>query len=329
MKKILFLLLFFLFIDVNASIVVMDASSGRVLYNKNMNDRKLIASTTKIMTSLIAIENSNLNKIIEVGNEIKGVDGSMIYLKVGDKITLNDLLYGLMLRSGNDAAMVVATHTLGYDEFVRKMNYKAIVLGMNNTSFENPHGLNYDTKNYSTAYDLAVLMRYAIKNDTFLKISGTKKYKDWYNKNKLLTDYKYAISGKIGYTKESGPVFVSCAKKDGKTLIVVSINEGDKFNLHKRLYEEYFDKYKLYKVLDKNSFSFKVKNSSSDHYYLVNDYYMLLTEKEKSILKIDINLNDYFNYVTIKLNDRNIHNEKLYKLSYKDRLNSIKAMLSF
>lgn len=327
MKKVIFLLLF-LFVRVNASIVVMDYNSGRVLYEKDMNERRLIASTTKIMTTLIALENSKLDYMIEIGDEVKSVDGSMIYLKVGDKLSLKDLLYGLMLRSGNDAAMSISTHTLGYDEFIRKMNYKAILLGMNNTTFENPHGLNYDTKNYSTAYDLALLMKYAIKNKDFLEISGTKKYKNWYNKNELLSNYKYAISGKIGYTKESGPVFVSASKKDGKTIIIVSINEQDKFNLHKRLYEEYFNKYELYKVLDKKFFSFKV-NNNYDHYYILNDFYMLLNKKEINKLKIEINVNDYNNYVSVKIGNDLIHNEKLYKIQYKERLKSIKSLLSF
>ncbi len=167
-----------------------------------MNERKLIASTTKIMTSIIALENGNLNDIYTVGEEINKVTGSSIYSKIGEKYSLNDLLYGLMLRSGNDAAMVISKNILGYDEFIAKMNIKAYMLGMNNTSFENPHGLNDDSFNYSTAYDLALLMNYAIRNKDFLHITSTKKYKDWYNKNELLSNYKYLISGKIGYTKK-------------------------------------------------------------------------------------------------------------------------------
>ena len=327
MKKILFFILIFLCVKVNASIVVMDGSSGRVLYEKNMNDRKLIASTTKIMTSIIALENGNLKDKYIVGDEIKKVDGSSIYAKEGEEYTLEDLLYGLMLRSGNDSSMIISKNTLGYDKFIASMNMKAFMLGMNNTTFENPHGLNDDSFNYSTAYDLALLMKYAIKNKEFLKITSTKKYKNWYNKNELLTTYKYLISGKIGYTKKSGQVFVSAARKDNKTLIISTINEPDKFNLHKRLYEQYFDKYSLYKVLDKYTFSFK--NKDKNHYYILNDFYMLINKDEMDNLKVKINLNNNIDYVSIYYKDRLIHNERLYKIIYKERMKSLKEKLLF
>ena len=327
MKKLLFFLFVLLCIKVNASIVVMDADSGRVLYEKNMNQRKLIASTSKIMTCIIALENGNLKDEYIVGDEIKSVDGSSIYAKEGKVYTLEDLLYGLMLRSGNDASMIISKNTLGHDKFIASMNVKAYMLGMNNTSFENPHGLNNDTSNYSTAYDMALLMKYAIKNKEFLKITSTKKYKDWYNKNKLLSEYKYLISGKIGYTKRSGQVFVSAAKKDNKTLIIVSIDEADKFNLHKRLYEEYFDKYELYKVLDKYTFTFK--NNDNNHYYILNDFYMLLNNKEKDKLKIKININGVIDYVSIYYDNKIIHNERLIKINYFERMKNIKEKLLF
>ncbi len=335
MKKILFavFLLFLMCSNINASIVVMDASSGRVLYSQNKDEQKLIASTSKIMTCLIALENENLNTKLKVGEEIKEVYGSMVYIKEGEEFTLNDLLHGLMLQSGNDAAMTIATKTLGYDNFIAEMNIKAFKLGMYNTSFENPHGLNENTKNYSTAYDMALLMKYAIKNKDFLNITSTQKYTVknyiWYNKNELLDDYKYTISGKIGYTKASGPVFVSAASKDGKTLIIVSIDEDDKFNLHKNLYEKYFDLYKKYKVLDKNTFTFKSKNEDFNHYYLKNDFDMLLKDNEKEKLKINVVLNDNFNYVEVLFDNIVIHKEKLYKLSYENRIKDIKGLLSF
>jgi len=332
MKKILIILLFLFCIKINASVVVMDGDSGRVLYEKNMNEKKLIASTTKIMTSIIALENGRLNDKYVVGEEIKEVNGSMIYSKIGEKFTLNDLLHGLMLQSGNDAAMTIAKNVMNYDEFIANMNIKAFKLGMYNTSFENPHGLNDNTKNISTAYDMALLMKYAIKNKDFLNITRTKKYKVnnyiWYNKNDLLNDYKYTLSGKIGYTKKSGQVFVSSAVKNNKTLIVVSIDESDKFNLHKRLYEKYFEIYDRYKVLDKNSFSYKIKTSGYDNYYINKDYYMLLKEEEKNKISIKANINNYFSYASIYLDNRLIHNEKIYKLSYEKRNKEVKGLLS-
>lgn len=328
MKKILIILLFFLCVKVNASIVVMDADSGRVLYSENMNERKLIASTTKIMTSIIALENGNLEDIFKAGREIREVNGSMIYIKENESMSLNDLLYGLMLRSGNDAAMVIANNVLGYDNFIAQMNIKAFKLGMNYTTFENPHGLNDNTKNYSTAYDLSLLMKYAINNEEFLKITSTKKYKDWYNKNELLSDYKYLISGKIGYTQKSGQVFVSAARKNNKTLIISSIDEGDKFNLHKKLYEKYFEMYDKYKILNKYTFSFKVKNKNNNHYFILDDFDMLMKKNEIDKLKIEADLDN--EYVLVYLSNKLIHTEKLYKNTYNlTKRSKLKELLSF
>ena len=333
MKKILLVLIFLLCINVKASIVVMDADSGRILYSKNKSERKLIASTTKIMTTIIALENAKLSDKLKVGKEIQTVNGSMIYVREGKTFTLNDLLHGLMLQSGNDAAMIIASKIMSYDNFIAQMNLKAHKLGMHNSTFENPHGLNDDTKNYSTAEDMSKLMRYAIKNKEFLNITRTKKYKVdnyiWYNKNKLLSDYKYLISGKIGYTKASGQVYASAAKKDNKTLIIASINESDKFNLHKKLYEKYFDEYERYKVLDKNTFSFKVKNKNHNHYFIKNDFNMLLTKNEIKKLKISVNLNKNNNYVDVYLDNNLIHSEKLYILKYQSRLKKVKDLLLF
>lgn len=333
MRKIIIIVLFFICINVKASIVVMDADSGRVLYSKDADKRMLIASTTKVMTAIIALENANLDELYTVGDEIKEVNGSMIYSKVGEKFTLNDLLHGLLLRSGNDAAMTIASNVMKYDDFIREMNQKAFVLGMYNTTFENPHGLNDDTKNYSTAQDLAILMKYAIKNKNFLKISQTPKYKIhnyiWYNKNELLSKYKYTISGKIGYTKKSGPVFVSSAKKDGKTIVIASINEGNKFELHKKLYEENFNKYKKCKILDTRNISHKIKLKNNNHYYIKNDFYMLLRKDE--LKKINIKLIQYnnFKYLNVYFNDTLIHKEKIYEINYKKKTNKIKDILFF
>lgn len=329
MKKIIIVLLL-LFIKVNASIVVMDADSNRVLYSLGMTEKKLIASTTKIMSSLVALDVGKLNDRITIGDEILKVNGSMIYVKKGETFTLNDLLHGLMLQSGNDAAMSIATK-YGYDEFIANMNIKAFKLGMYSTTFENPHGLNDTSKNYSTAYDLAILMSYAIKNKDFLRITQAKSYKVdnyvWINKNKLISEYKYLISGKIGYTKASGQVYVSAARKNGKTLVIASIDESDKFNLHKKLYEKYFESYEKYKLLDKNFVSFKVNDGENNHYYLNDDVSLLLNadEVKKISIKIDLNQNSIF----VLLGDEVILKKKMYKISYKKRVSKIKELLSF
>lgn len=333
MKKIFLIVLLFISLNVKASVVVMDADSGRILYSKDPNNRMLIASTTKVMTAIVALENAELTDEYTVSDEIDKVNGSMIYSKKGEKFTLNDLLHGLLLRSGNDAAMTIASNVMKYDDFIREMNQKAFILGMYDTTFENPHGLNDDTKNYSTANDLAILMKYAIKNKEFIKISQTRKYKVkdyiWHNKNELLSKYKYAISGKIGFTKSSGPVFVSSAKKDGKTLVIASINESDKFELHKSLYEENFKKYKRYKILDSNKISFKIKSQNNNHLYIKNDYYMLLQKNELKNVNIVLSQDQNNNYLKIYYNNQLIHTEKIYTLEYKKRTNKIKDILFF
>ena len=333
MKKIFLIVLLFISLNVKASVVVMDADSGRILYSKDPNNRMLIASTTKVMTAIVALENAKLTDEYTVSDEIDKVNGSMIYSKKGEKFTLNDLLHGLLLRSGNDAAMTIASNVMKYDDFIREMNQKAFILGMYDTTFENPHGLNDDTKNYSTANDLAILMKYAIKNKEFIKISQTRKYKVkdyiWHNKNELLSKYKYAISGKIGFTKSSGPVFVSSAKKDGKTLVIASINESDKFELHKSLYEENFKKYKRYKILDSNKISFKIKSQNNNHLYIKNDYYMLLQKNELKNVNIVLSQDQNNNYLKIYYNNQLIHTEKIYTLEYKKRTNKIKDILFF
>lgn len=334
MKKILFIMLLLFCIKISASIVVMDADSGRVLYSEDKDKRMLIASTTKIMTAIVALENASLTDIYTVGSEIDSVNGSMIYIKKGEKISLNELLYGLMLRSGNDAAMTISSNVMKYDEFIREMNQKAFMLNMFNTTFENPHGLNDNTENYSTAYDLALLMKYAIQNELFLKITQTKKYSTknyvWYNKNKLLADYKYTISGKIGYTKKSGQVFVSSAKKNNKTLVIATINEPNKFKLHETLYEKYFDEYEKFKILDSNSISFKIDDGSYDHYYIKKDFYMLLKADEikKLQIKFDNSKNDNY-YINVILDNQVVHSEKIYKMSYKSKIKRIKDILFF
>ena len=195
--------------DTAQSTVVMDLDSGRVLYEKNAHEKRLIASTTKIMTAILTIENTNINKTVTVGEEILKMYGTNIYIEVGEKMKVKDLLYGLLLRSGNDSATVLAKHVGGTEEnFVKMMNAKSRLLGMMDTTFSNPHGLDDDTENYSTAYDMALLSTYANSSNTYREISKTKKYTTntknksylWYNRNKLLSTYEYCTGGKNGYT---------------------------------------------------------------------------------------------------------------------------------
>ena len=278
--------------------VVMDTKSSRVLGSKNMNEKMLIASTTKIMTSLVALENASTTDVLCAESEILSVYGSMIYLDIGECMTLYDLLVGLNLRSGNDAAMVISTQTIGYDNFIKEMNILANRIGMTNTKFSNPHGLDNETENISTAYDLALLMRYATKNKIFMEITKLKKYNltsnveehIWYNKNELLRSYKFATGGKIGYTEKAGFMFVSSAGKANEDLIVVTMKEKDRFNTHKKLYEEYFKNYDSYKLINKDNFVIKSDYYKNYHLYVNEDIEVMLKKDELDYIKVDIDI---------------------------------------
>ena len=201
---------------------MIDNNSKRILYQKDIHSKRLIASTTKIMTAIITLENSNLNDIVTVGEEVLSMYGTNIYVELNEKMSVRDLLYGLMLRSGYDAAVVLAKYVGGsIENFVKMMNEKAKEIGMINTIFSNPHGLDEETQNYSTAYDMALLSMYASNNSLYNEITSTKKYVVqtnnksylWYNRNKLVGNYKFLTSGKTGYTPDAGKTFVSTAIK--------------------------------------------------------------------------------------------------------------------
>lgn len=228
--------------------VLMEQQSGRVIYDKNGHEKRPVASITKVMTALLAIEYGQLQDEIIVSERATTVGGSSIYLEKNERMTLEDLLYGLMLRSGNDASVAIAEHIAGSVEgFAFLMNEKALYLGMTNTNFMNPHGLDEDG-HYSSAYDIAILMRHAMENDIFQSISSTKSYHStnrdykWFNKNKLLTHlYEYSTGGKTGFTKKAGRTLVSTAEKDDITLIAVTLHAPNDWNDHISLYETYFE----------------------------------------------------------------------------------------
>ncbi len=307
-KKLIFFFVLVLFwpLKVQAlsseSAIVMDGYSKRVLFAKNMEKPKLIASTTKIMTALIAIENGNLNKKITVKENVLKAYGSAIYIEVGEKITLKDLLYGLMLRSGNDAALVIAESvSISEKEFVKLMNQKAQELGMEHTIFYNPHGLEEKdgNGNTSTAYDMALLMQAAMQNKTFREITQTKTYTAktnkktyvWQNKNKLLKSYKYTTGGKTGFTQKARRTLVTSAQKNKEKLIIVTLNDPNDFTNHQKLYEEYFAKYQLVKVIDHQKYKITDAAYPNQTLYLKNDVNIMLSKEEKNKVKITLNLN--------------------------------------
>lgn len=224
---------------------LIDVQSGKMIMSLNGNKRMRIASLTKIMTAIVAIEKGNLSDKVKVGPKAFGVEGSSIYLKKGEEMSLQNLLYGLMLRSGNDAAVAIAEHVGGsLDGFVYLMNEEAKMIGMENSHFANPHGL--DVKDhYSTANDMAKLTAYALQNPVFREIVKTKvktvpnSYEQWdhkwRNKNKMLALYDGADGVKTGYTKLSRRCLSSSATRNGQQLAVVTLNDSNDWADHQQL----------------------------------------------------------------------------------------------
>lgn len=312
--------------DSSKSSIVMDLDSGRVLYENDANHQRLIASITKIMTAILAIENGDLDKKVIVGEEVLSMYGTNIYVEVGEKMTMRDLIYGLLLRSGNDAAVVIAKEIGGTEaKFVQMMNSKAREIGMKNTVFKNPHGLDEVTENYSTAYDMALLSKYAFSNKIYRKIVATKKYEVstgkktylWYNRNRLLDNYKYCTGGKNGYTPSAGKTLVSTASKGNLNLTIVSLNDGDSYSNHQNLYENMLSKYHRYKIVDKDSFVVS-KEFSDKNVYLKKSFYYPLTDSEINDIRtvvhfFDSSSSDKVGVVDIYLNNQKIGNLSIYE----------------
>lgn len=336
MKKILLFLSLFIPIGVGAidtsarSAILMDIDSNRILYEENINEIRSVASISKIMTALLAIESGKLDEVVVVGNEIEKSYGSGIYIKVGEKLTLRDLVYGLMLRSGNDAALAISKYVGGtVEDFVKMMNEKANEIGMNNTTFNNPSGLDQDKGNYSTAYDMAILTSYAMKNEEYKKITGTKKYTlktnmntySWINKNKLLSIYKYTTGGKTGFTEIAKRTLVSTASKDNTNLVVVTLNDGNDWQDHQNLFEYGFSNYSNLKILKKGNITIYNDDYYEDYQlYVKNDFSYLMGANEKNnlIFKYELEKNrnikndDKIGVLKIYLGDKKIHEEEIF-----------------
>lgn len=233
--------------------ILMDAQTGRVLYEKDADSRSLIASTTKIMTALIVCEQCNVLDRMKIPKEAVGIEGSSMYLQEGEVLSLQELLYGLMLRSGNDAAVALAIYCGGTVEgFAAMMNDKARQLGLRGTHFENPNGLD-SPGHYSTARDLAVLTAYAMKNPIFYQTVSTKTVRvgnrTMQNHNKLLWQVDGADGVKTGYTKAAGRILVSSATRDGRRLICVTINDGNDWADHSAMLEKGFSAFQVQQVI--------------------------------------------------------------------------------
>jgi serine-type D-Ala-D-Ala carboxypeptidase (penicillin-binding protein 5/6) len=284
-----------------SSAVLMDQESGRVLYEKGAHEKKRIASITKIMTAILAIESGKLENMVQVSPKATRAEGSSVYLKPNEKIKLEDLIYGLMLRSGNDTAEAIAEYVGGsLDGFVYLMNQKAKEIGMANTNFANPHGLDNFENHYSTAYDMALLTRYAMQNETYRVISGTKVHRApnpeekwdrvWRNKNRLLNKYKYTTGGKTGYTKRAKRTLVSTATKGDMDLISVTLNAPDDWNDHISMFEYGFQKYDLVEVISKGKIDNVKDKSYQNHIFFNRSFTYPVTKDEKDLISVNYKL---------------------------------------
>lgn len=304
MKKLmLFLLIILLPIKVfgistsGESAILMDMDTNRILYADNIHRVRSVASISKVMTAVIAIESGRLDEKVVINESIKRAYGSAIYIQVGEEMTLRDLVYGLMLRSGNDAALAIADF-VGKDEFITMMNNKAEELGMKNTTFNNPSGLDEMDGNFSTAYDMAILTSYAMHLDEYKKIVGTKTYRlktnknyyIWNNKHKLLGLNNYISGGKTGFTKKAKRTLITTGSKNGLNLVAVTLNDGNDFKDHLNLLNYGFDNYHRYCFLKKGDL-----NLYDDIYYGIynlsvdDDICYPLNKEDKVSLKYELN----------------------------------------
>jgi D-alanyl-D-alanine carboxypeptidase len=284
------------------SAILIEQHTGRVLFSKDAHQKLRIASITKIMTAVLAIESGKMENMAAVSSNAVDTEGSSLYLIPDEKIKLKDLVYGLMLRSGNDAAVAIAEYVGGsLDGFVYLMNQKAEEIGMKNTEFANPHGLDDHENHYSTAYDMALLMKYAMSNEQFQEISGTKLYRSphpeekwdrvWKNKNKLLTSlYPHCTGGKTGYTKRAKRTLVTTATKDGLDLIAVTLNAPGDWNDHIWMYDRGFEQFEPTKVVKEGD----IKDIEDPYYekkvYVKRDFIYPLKKEEREDVELKATL---------------------------------------
>lgn len=288
---------------VGSSYIAMDEYSERTLFGENVSSKRYPASLTKILTAITALENADEDGEVKILKESCGVEGSSVYLREGEVYTLKTLLYGLMLRSGNDAADAIARYVAGgISEFADLMNETAEKIGANGSHFTNPHGL-HDENHYTTAYDLAKITAYALKNGTLSEIVKTKKitigYKDengedrkkvFVNKNKMLGLYDGATGVKTGFTKIAGRCLVSSATRGGLSVITVVLNEYDMWEKSKKLLDEAFETYKpvtLIKSDEMTAFIDIEDDAEKCGLYVKSDVILPLTDEESKNLKTE------------------------------------------
>ncbi|MDR1939911.1 MAG: D-alanyl-D-alanine carboxypeptidase [Clostridiales bacterium] len=317
-----------------SSYIAMEQTTNRTLYQSNASARLPMASTTKIMTAIVAIEKNDISKKVKIPRAAVGIEGSSIYLKENEELTMKDLLYGLMLMSGNDSAAAIAILTAGSIEgFAEMMNKKAEELGARNSHFVNPHGL-HDAKHYTTAYDLALITCYALSNPVFQAVVSSERYiisdtgsgagaRYLYNKNKMLRMYDGADGVKTGYTKLSGRCLVSSAKRNGMRVVVVVLNHSDMWNDSISLLNRSFENYKLTRVLGEEQAATAAvddgtKNSvravPPERYYPIRADERLSYEYSLKKVKAPVKKGSEIGKIAFSIDNRLIFEEKMYTL---------------
>lgn len=337
------------------AMVVMETTNNTVLYSKNKDEKLPMASTTKIVTALTVIENcKDLDKLVTIPKKATLVEGSSIYLRADEKLTIRQLLYGLMLQSGNDAALTLALEVGdgSVEKFAEMMNETAKKCGAENSSFVTPHGLD-DTNHYTTALDLAKITSYALNNKTFKEIVSTKMYKIpatenntariLINKNKLLSSLEGCIGVKTGYTKKSGRCLVSACERDGMQVVCVVLNCRPMFEESAELINKAFSEYKLYEILpsykfvsdvlvedgksftlrlyNKNGYSVVAKEEELKNYSVVYNY----TKKVKAPVAKDACLGtvEIYHNKTLIFSENLCSIEKVEEIQTSDKLKNI------
>ena len=305
---------------------VIEVNSGRILYENNKDLRLPMASTTKILTALTVIENFDIDREIIVPINAVGVEGSSVYLREGEKLTVKELLLGLMLRSGNDCAECLAQTLTDRETFIKLMNETAIKAGAKNSNFTNPHGLP-DDNHYTTAHDLAKISVRAIKNPIFKEIVSTKRVNvsnDGYaydrvlvNKNKLLFNYDGCTGIKTGYTKKAGRCLVTSAERNGLNVVSVVINSPQMWERSKELLDNSFNEFEKVKVIDYNYYKNKVFTDCNGNPFQLGfekDFYYPLTKLEKESICFKFDGETFDNFI------KNPKKEVVFEIFIKNKL---------
>ncbi len=324
------------------SMCVIEKDSGRILYYKNENEKLPMASTTKIMTAITVLQHTNnLDEYITVDDASIGVEGTSIYLRQGEILSVKDLLYGLMLRSGNDAATALACHVGGSVEgFADMMNELAQSIGATNSHFANPHGLD-NAEHYTTAYDLALITAYALDNPIFKEIVSTKSYqieatnksekRYLTNKNRLLSSLQGCCGVKTGYTSKAGRCLVSACERGNLTTVCVVLNCGPMFEESAALLNASFNDYENVKIIDKNKEIYNEyildENQGKLYLYTDEDYYYPLAKGEFEKLRLEYNVSldtategDEVGKIDIFFDNCLLKSLKLYTMNKIDKL---------